>query len=298
MVLLLRALSRLSLRNLHRLGGWIGRLGYWLSPSYRRRLDDHARLAGVAAADRRDAIASAGHMVAELPWLWLRPPGRPLGDFVRWEGDGLLEQAARDARGVVLLTPHMGCFEVTAQAVAERWGAVKPITVLYRPARQAWLREMQRTARDRPGLATAPATLAGVRQLVRALRRGEWVGLLPDQVPPDGMGVWVPFFGRDAYTMTLAPRLVEQTGAKLLLVWGERLPDGRGWVVRIGEPAEALPARAGHAGIDEWSAACAAQINREMERLIHRSPGQYLWGYNRYKQPRQAAERPTPEAGA
>ena len=98
--------------------------------------------------------------------------------------------------------------------------------MLYRPARKAWLRELVDTSRTRPGLAVAPATLAGVRQMMRALRRGEAVGLLPDQVPPDGMGVWAPFFGRPAYTMTLAARLVQQTGAALLLAWGERLPRG------------------------------------------------------------------------
>ena len=110
-------------------------------------------------------------------------------------------------RGIVFLTPHLGCFEVTAQAYAERCGALGPMTVLYRPARKAVAARLVDAARARPGLATAPATLAGVRQMMRALRRGEAVGLLPDQVPPEGMGVWAPFFGRPAYTMTLAARL-------------------------------------------------------------------------------------------
>jgi KDO2-lipid IV(A) lauroyltransferase len=66
------------------------------------------------------------------------------------------------------------------------------------------------------------------------------VGLLPDQVPPDGMGVWAPFYGRPAYTMTLAARLVQQTGAALLLIWAERLPAGRGWVLRV-SPARPCP---------------------------------------------------------
>ena len=79
--------------------------------------------------------------------------------------------------------------------------------MVLRPARQAWLRELEETARDRPGLETAPANLAGVRQMIRALRQGQTVGLLPDQVPPEGLGVWVPFFGQPAYTMTLAARL-------------------------------------------------------------------------------------------
>ena len=151
----------------------------------------------------------------------------------QWQGAELIDAALAAGRGLVLLTPHLGCFEVTAQAYAERFGATQPITVLYRPARKAWLRELVDTARARPGLATAPATLAGVRQMIRALRRGETVGLLPDQVPPEGMGVWAPFFGQPAYTMTLAARLAQQTGAALLLIWGERLPRRRGWCIRV-----------------------------------------------------------------
>ena len=142
------------------------------------------------------------------------------------------------------------------------------------------LRTLMDSSRARPGVTTAPATLAGVRQMIRALRRGEMVGLLPDQVPPEGMGVWVPFFGRPAYTMTLAARLVQQTGAQPLLIWGERLPRGAGYVVRVSELGEALPAN------DPGQAESAAVINRAMERVIRQCPQQYLWGYNRYKTPR------------
>jgi KDO2-lipid IV(A) lauroyltransferase len=116
--------------------------------------------------------------------------------------------------------------------------------------------------------------------MIRALRRGEVVGLLPDQVPPDGQGVWVPFFGKPAYTMTLAARLVQQTGCALLLLWAERLPRGSGYRVRVSEPAEPLPSE---------PAACAAAINRAMEQLILACPQQYLWGYHRYKAPRAGA---------
>jgi len=97
---------------------------------------------------------------------------------------------------------------------------------MYRPARQPWLRQLEETSRERPGLATAPAALSGVRQMIRALRKGESVGLLPDQVPPEGMGVWAPFYRQPAYTMTLAARLVQQTGAALLLAWGRAAAAG------------------------------------------------------------------------
>ncbi len=274
-------LSRRPLRHLHALGGMLGWLAYGLSPSYRQRLDENARLAGVPEADRRAAVADAGRLVMELPRLWLRPAHEPIADPVRWEGAELLAELLARGRGLVLLTPHMGSFEVSAQAYAERFGAKQPITVLYRPARQAWLRELEETARARPALATAPANLAGVRQMLRALRKGETVGLLPDQVPPEGMGVWVPFFGQPAYTMTLAARLVQQTGAAAAVLWTERLPKGSGYVVH----AEALPVPLPEKADDE--AASALAINRSMEAVILKKPSQYLWAYHRYKNPRR-----------
>jgi len=276
---LVRWLSRRSLRLLHACGGLAGWLTYVLSPSYRRRLCENAALAGVAPADRRAAVAEAGRLVLEMPRLWLRPADQAIAESVSWQGAELIEARLGHPGGLVILTPHMGCFEIAAQAYAERYGARQPLTVLYRPARQAWLREFEETARLRPHLATAPASLAGVRQMIRALRRGETVGLLPDQVPPDGQGVWVPFFGKPAYTMTLATRLVHQTGAAILMLWCERLPRGSGYVVRVCELAEPLPP----AGDDT---AAALAVNRSMEALIAQHPAQYLWGYHRYKSPR------------
>jgi KDO2-lipid IV(A) lauroyltransferase len=209
---------------------------------------------------------------------------------VRWDGAGLVDEWLARGRGLVLLTPHMGSFEVSAQAYAQAFGARQPMTVLYRPARQAWLRELEETARARPALATAPASLAGVRQMMRALRRGETLGLLPDQVPPQGQGVWAPFFGRDAYTMTLAARLVRQTGAEVGVLWTERLPRGAGFVVHAMRLPEPLPPRADGSVDDEAAArADAAAINRSMEAVIRCKPSQYLWGYHRYKKPRGGA---------
>jgi KDO2-lipid IV(A) lauroyltransferase len=283
---LLAWLSRRPLWFLHAIGAALGWITWAASPSYRRRFAENSAGAGISARAARPAIAAAGRMVLELPFLWLRPHESRLGNLVRMEGEELIAAAHERGRGIVILTPHLGCFEVTAQAYAERHAAAHgPITVLYRPARKAVLRAVVADSRHRPGLAAAPANFAGVRQMMRALRRGEAVGLLPDQVPPEGLGVWAPFFGRPAYTMTLAARLVQQTGATLLLAWGERLPHGRGYVVCVSAPAEALPPDA-----DDGGLASAAAVNRAMEALIRQRPDQYLWGYNRYKTPRAEAD--------
>ena len=273
MLTLFRLVSGWPLALLHGAGGLLGWLTWLASPTYRRRFAENAAQAGYPFATVRPAVAHAGRMAAETPRLWFGPPVP-----MQWQGTEAVDAAYAARKGVVFLTPHMGCFEITAQGLAARYGPdYEPITVLYRPARQAALAPVIENARRREGLETAPTTLAGVRQMIKALRAGRAVGLLPDQVPPDGMGQWVPFFGKQAYTMTLAARLVLQTGATPMLVWGERLPRGQGFRLRFEPLSEPLSADLDTA---------VAQINREMERLIRQCPQQYLWGYGRYKTPR------------
>ena len=272
-----RLFSVLPLWLLHAIGAALGWLAFLASPTYRRRFLDNAACAGYALADVRAAVAHAGRMVAEAPRLWLAPES-PACEIRNPE---CVERAWSRGRGIVFLTPHIGCFELSVQAVSQRWSPVHgPITILYRPARQRWLAEVMQTARNRPGIAAVPTTLQGVRQMLKALRRGEAVGLLHDQVPPQGLGLWSPFFGREAYTMTLAARLVQQTGAMPLLAWGERLPRARGYCIHLRPFPEALSSDLDTA---------VGQINRAMEQLIRQCPGQYLWGYGRYKTPRKAA---------
>jgi len=272
--LLFRFLARLPLSWLHALGGWLGWAAWWLSPGYRRRLQENL----VRATGRRDravrnaAIAEAGRQAMELPWLWLRPSAEVVDKVVRVHGWELVDAAHAAGGGILFLTPHLGCFEITAQYYASH----APITVLYRPPRKAALQPLMEAGRARGQMRTAPADLGGVRRLVKTLRNREAVGMLPDQAPGRGEGLWVPFFGRPAWTMTLAGRLSEVKGVHVILIWAERLPRGAGYAVHLSAPAQAL------AGPLE--ARCAA-INREIERLILACPAQYLWGYNRYKRP-------------
>jgi KDO2-lipid IV(A) lauroyltransferase len=284
MLFVLRWLSRRSLRFLHGLGAVLGWAVYALSPSYRRRHRANAALAGIDTPQRRQAVAEAGKMVLESLRLWLRPAHVPIADPVHWQGAQIIEECLAGGRGLLFLTPHMGSFEITAQAYAQRFGARQPITVMYRPARHRLLRELEEAARDRPALQAVPATLGGIRQMLRALKRGQAVGLLPDQAPPQGLGVWADFFGRPAYTMTLAARLAQQSGAPIVLAWCERLPHGSGFHLRLSRLAEPLPTAAEDA--EALQQAQAAVINRAMEQLIRQCPQQYLWGYNRYKSPR------------
>lgn len=275
MVYLFRFFRHWPLWALHLIGALLGWLAFLFSVGYRRSLLQHARMAGIPRSDVWSSIAAAGRMVAELPRLWL---GKAVSVHMR--GAQHIDAAHSDGRGILFLTPHLGCFEITASAYAARYGVLpgKGITVLYRPARKPWLRELVGSARQRPGLVTAPTSLAGVKQLVKALRNGGAVGLLPDQVPPAGQGVWAPFFGKPAYTMTLGVKLARTSNTVVLLAWGERLSWGRGYIVHVQPLSRELS--------DDVESACQ-EINQAMEGLIASRPSQYLWGYNRYKQPKE-----------
>jgi Kdo2-lipid IVA lauroyltransferase/acyltransferase len=273
MKILLRFMSVLPLCMLHGMG-WL--LGWWVfifSSVYRKRLVANAQQAGMGRSVWLRSVGQAGQLACELPRLWM---GRAVP--IEWQGSEHVETAIAQGRGIVYLTPHLGCFEITAQALANRFGAVQPLTVMYKPAKQAWLNDLIQKVRARDGLVAVPTLMSGVKQMIKALRSGQSVGLLPDQVPPNGMGVWAPFFGREAYTMSLSVRLIQQTGAAVLLVWGERRSWGRGYLIHV-TPFDAVLA-------DDLPTA-ALQINQAMEMLIAQCPQQYLWSYARYKQPRQ-----------
>jgi KDO2-lipid IV(A) lauroyltransferase len=269
MVFLFRILSYLPLPFLHNLGALLGWLVWLLSPTYRRHLQDNTASAGLAGA-RRAAIAEAGKAMLELPAIWLRPHEEVVSRVAKISGWELVEEAQAAGRGILFLTPHLGCFEITAQYYA----SFKPISVLYRRPKQEWLATMVEQGRG-ANLRLASADVSGVKKLLKALKAGEAIGMLPDQAPGAGEGVWAPFFGKPAYTMTLAPRLA-QTGATVLLAYAERLHYGAGYHLKLRRPTEPLTD--------------AAAVNRAIESLIRECPEQYLWGYNRYKKPAGAPE--------
>jgi Kdo2-lipid IVA lauroyltransferase/acyltransferase len=266
LVLMARLLARLPLRWVQFVGARLGRVTLALSTAYRRKTSENLAQAGLLEPHRlRHCAEQVGRAAAETPFVWFGAQPQ-VEAMIEFEGQDLLDRARAAGRGVILLTPHFGCFEAAARAAA-RSG---PITVLYKPPRLAAMRRLVEAGRESPGVRPVPATGVGVRGLLRALKRGEAIGVLPDQVPSDGDGVWAPFFGRPAYTMTLPQRLARLTGAPVVMAGAERLPQGRGWRVRCelleGEPTPEA-------------------VNRAMETLIRRVPDQYFWGYNRYKVP-------------
>lgn len=272
MVVLLRVLARLPLSWLHRAGVALGWIVYVASPVYASRMRQNLAGSGIykdADALRRalrTSIAETGKGALEVAKIWFGDleSVQSLVECSTWH---VTEDAVRAGHGVILLTPHLGCFEVAAIYIAQRVA----LTSLYRPPRSRWLEPLMLRGRNRGNARVSPANLRGVRALYKALQRGEAVGLLPDQAPQAGEGAWADFFGRPAYTMTLVRRLQKQTGAAVILLYAERLPEGKGYRLHF---------EAHHGNeIDE------RELNRAVEQLVRRCPTQYLWSYNRYKVP-------------
>ena len=289
MRLLLRFLAWLDLPANHRLGAIAGRLVYFLSPRYRLRALENLRNAGLASGDAalaglaRENAAEIGRGAAELAWALYRPVEEVAGLVKELDGWEAVERLRAQGRPLIFVTPHLGGYDIAGRYL---WSRL-PIMAMYRPHKLGWLDEVIREGRNRgaapDGSNIAPATMAGVRMLLRHLRKGGCTVILPDQVPGEGDGEWVEFFGRPAYTMTLTGRLQEASGAALVFCFAERLAGNAGFRLRLRAREEPLPAD---------RAAAARAVNEGVEALIRMAPAQYLWGYNRYKRPAGAPPAP------
>lgn len=279
-----RFVARAPLRVLHAIGAALGWLIYLASPGYRRKLKANLAVAGLEREHRgllRAAVGDAGKGIAELPAIWLRPVQEVCNLVVTITGMEHVETARAHGRGIIFLTPHLGCFEITAV----RYTLYGPITVLYSPPKIRALQRVIDAGRARNNITLASADLRGVKKLLAALRRNEAIGILPDQTPRVGEGVWAEFFGKPAYTMTLVGRLQQATGADIVLAYGERLPRGRGYHIHL----RSMPPLA---GTPEEQ---ARRLNAAIEAMVRERPAQYLWGYNRYKVPAGAEAPPARE---
>ncbi|MDH4094469.1 MAG: lysophospholipid acyltransferase family protein [Betaproteobacteria bacterium] len=275
---MMQLLARLPLAFVHALGVAVAWVIYAFAAKWRARLRANLAQAGYGdARHRRAAVAEAGKMVFEAPRMWLRPGAELRALIRRVEGMEAVLAARAAGKGIVFFTPHYGCFEITPLVASGHM----PLTVLYRPHKKERLQRVIVEGRERKNIALAPASTAGVRMLLAALRRGEAIGILPDQVPGRGEGEWVEFFGRPAYTMTLAGKFAAREDCAAFLAMCERLPRGAGYAVRILPLAPALPGESP-----------ARRINRALEEAIRERPEQYMWSYNRYKRPHGAPPPP------
>ena len=269
----------LSLPSLHRLGAALGWIIYCCSPKSAIVIKNNIKASGLAKNPEQfkqilhKNIAESGKAVLETIGIWQKKQAEILPLVRQVHGWEIVKDALQRGKGIIFLTPHLGCFEITSIY----YGSKHPITVLYRAPKLKFLQQFILQGRTRTGVTLAEANAAGVRKLMQALKRNEAIGILPDQIPAAGEGEWADFFGKPAYTMTLASKLAEKTGATVIMAFGERLPDGAGFDIHITRLQ---------------SIANTTLLNKAIEQQITLNPAQYLWRYDRHKQRRHAMQKP------
>jgi len=274
--LLLRLFGRLPLRTLHAIGAAIGRLSLALHTRTAHNTSVNLRLTRPGldkrahAALLREVMEDAGRSATEITKIWGNDAERAL-DLVREvRGEALFDAALAAGKGVIIAAPHLGCWELLNYWLCRK----TPMAILYRPPRIAAIEGLLRKVRGALAPEQVRAEGAGVRTLYKRLAAGGTVGILPDQKPRAGEGEVAPFFGQNALTMVLLPRLAARTGATVLFAFAERLPKGEGFRIHL------LPAPKGLADAD-LAIGCRA-LNQGVEQCVELAFSQYQWQYKRF----------------
>lgn len=260
--------------------GWVVGWGMWLIPnSQSRTATQQVRwcLPHLTHNEQnkiiRQSLIETAKAVTEAPAFWYGPMWR----VKRWIQDAraseiFKEKTNNNSRPAIFLTPHLGAWELTS-FIASQQG---PITALYKPQTRAngIANDLMNVGRTRmPNVSLASTDAGGVRLLMQALKRKEMIGILPDHDPPENAGQFAPFFGHPAHTINLVSKLAQKTKAPVAFFIAERLSWGRGFRFHcINLPEKITDPNVG-----------VAVMNKALEECIMRWPGQYWWGYKRFR---------------
>ena len=217
-----------------------------------------------------ESMRSMGQTFLELGWFWYQKPQRLFGLIRNIHGLDLFEQACQSGQGVLLAAPHLGCWELMGQYLPSRIET----SIMYKKPRDPGVEQVIIRGRQRTGVELIPADGKGVRQVFRAIRKGQLVGILPDQQPKAGQGQFAPFFGIEALTMVLLSKLVQKTDCTVLFAWAERLPGGVGYDFHFGAAPEPIS--------DPDLRVSLTALNQGVEHCVRQCPAQYQWGYKRF----------------
>lgn len=275
--LFLHLSALLPLPLLHAVAYILGQLLYWLPNDLRRVTRINLQLCfGEWSASQQRRLArlsliEAAKSALEMGPMWYWSRRRCQAAVRRVHGEALLAEAVGEGHGVILAAPHIGMWELIGLYGSDHY----PMTSMFRPPRLPGLGDVMSRGRERFGARLVPTDASGIRALYKALARGELVAVLPDQEPRWGNGVFAPFFGIPAYTMTLLPRMAHKSQARVLLAWAERLPWGRGYDLHF----EVLPETCRQGDM----AQAAHCLNTAIEACIRKQPAQYQWSYRRFR---------------
>lgn len=271
---LVQLMARLPMTMLHRLGNAVGWVNIHWPNRQRRNALINLRLCfpnlepDALIRLRNRSLVEVGKTYMEIAYLWLRPLDEVHALVREVRGAEFLRR--EPGKGLIVLSPHHGAWELAGLHMARQG----PSAIFYKP--QRYLDDLILASRRRCGAQLAPITARGIRALVQALERGDYVGVLPDQEPKEKKGaVFAPFFGIPAFTMLLVNRLARRTGAPVIFMFAERLPGEAGFRMHC------IPAPEGIDSADEVVAATA--LNRGIEQCVRICPEQYVWPYKRFR---------------
>ena len=278
MRVLMWLLGRLSLRGAQRLGKLIGRLAWWANGRTRQTTETNMALAFPEEsvhwrqAMARSSLVETGRTLIEIPLMWERPVPQCLAMIREIQGQALLDEALASEGGLVLLAPHLGNWELAGLFFSSRFSMAS----LYAPPNMPEMEAYMSEVRGRGGAELVRADRRGVLRLFTILREGGVVGILPDQNPDEANGgLYAPFFGIDILSMKLVSRMIGKTGARALVTYAERLPEGEGFRLVIDEVDERL--------YDPDVTTSVTGLNATVEQVVRRIPDQYQWEYKRFK---------------
>lgn len=274
--IIFKALSCLPLQANQLLGALIGHLS-WLCRSSQRRITETnlticypgMPLDEVRLFSRR-SLVETGKQLTESAWIWHRPIEQTLSKHIEIRGQGLLDEAIRAGKGVVMISPHLGNWELCILLLSQQ----HPFTYFYRNPRQKGVGDLLLKWRTHLGGKPASLDATGIRQGLRVLKQGEILGFLPDQEPDPDSGIFAPFFNSPALTMTLLSKIASKKDYPILFCVAERLPKAKGWRLHI------QPGDRKIASLDMLEATTA--LNAGVENCIGLCPTQYLWDYKRF----------------
>jgi KDO2-lipid IV(A) lauroyltransferase len=277
LITLLRLAGKLPLRAAQSVGRFLGLLS-WISRSQYRIITDinlKMCLPELGAEQHQHMVRSSlrhtAQTMMEIPLMWEWPVERCMGLIREIEGEELLAEAKKDGRGLLLLAPHLGNWELTGLFFSSRYR----MAALYSPPHIQEFEDYMIKVRGRMGSELVRGDRRGLARLITLLREGEVAGILPDQSPRGKGNAYAPFFGTEVRTMTLVSKLLQKSGAKPLITYSRRLKDGQGFklVIRECEPGINDP--------DPVTATTA--LNASIEKVVREVPEQYQWEYKRFR---------------
>lgn len=289
--LALRLLSCLPFALNRRLGRLLGQLAWQLRGDSRRTSEANISICfpeldpAQQQALVRGSLIETGKGASELAYLWLHPD-EALSMIRRIDGDQPLRETLASGRGVMVLAPHLGCWELVNFWLSSEFD----MHAMFKPSKFEQVNALVGKSRAHFKSTLHPASARGVAGLARALKSGPVVtGILPDQVPDKRSGEIVPFFSRPAWTATLPCKLLQQSGARAFMVFAKRLPGTEGYELIIREPDAAI--------YDPDLAIALAAMNHSIEALIREAPEQYIWNYKRFRRKNQPGMPSSPYRG-